>query len=224
MKQIITIAVDGHSSCGKSTLAKGLAKELNYLYIDSGAMYRSVTLYFLQHHIDWTDEKAVTEALPAIKIAFERADGRLSTLLNDKNVEREIRQMEVSRHVSPVSTIPAVRRRLVEQQQELGKSKGIVMDGRDIGTVVFPEAELKIFLTAEVEERARRRFVELQAKGFPSSMEEVRQNLEQRDHIDSTRQDSPLRQAADAVVIDNTNLTEEEQLQMVLTLARLRGA
>ena len=218
MKQNIIVAIDGYSSCGKSTLAKGLANALDYIYIDSGAMYRAVTLYFLRHQVDWTQAEQVTEALNSIKITFDRSDGKPHTLLNGEHVEREIRQMEISQHVSPVSAIPAVRRSLVQQQQQLGEGKGIVMDGRDIGTVVFPAAELKVFLTADGEERARRRFAELQAKGYPSSMEEVQQNLQHRDHIDSTREDSPLRQAADAVVIDNTNLTEDEQLQMVLAL------
>ncbi len=224
MKQNITIAVDGFSSCGKSTLAKALAHELSYLYIDSGAMYRAVTLSFLRQQLDWTDDQAVQEALAGINISFERTEDQICTILNGQNVEQEIRQMEVSNHVSPVSAIPAVRRRLVQQQQALGLNKGIVMDGRDIGTVVFPAAELKIFLTADHKVRAKRRYSELQQKGLTTSFEEVEQNLQQRDHIDSTRIDSPLRQAQDAVVIDNTNLSEVEQLQVVLILARLRGA
>jgi cytidylate kinase len=220
----IIIAVDGRSSCGKSTLAKALAAALDYLYIDSGAMYRAVTLYFLRNEIDWEDSRQVETALAQIQIHFDRSRGALRTLLNGEDVEEAIRTMEVSGAVSPVSAIPAVRRALVAQQQQLGSRRGIVMDGRDIGTVVFPAAELKIFLTASSEERTRRRYQELLAKGKEISREAVAQNLAQRDHIDSTREDSPLRQAEDAVVLDNTNLTEKEQLAMALALAQARGA
>lgn len=172
MKQSIIIAVDGFSSCGKSTLAKALAQHLGYLYIDSGAMYRAVTLYFLRQKVDWESATAVADALEQITIRFTKKTGeQVQTLLNGENVEHEIRQMEVSRNVSPVAAVPAVRRFLVKQQQAMGQAKGIVMDGRDIGTVVFPNAELKIFLTASGEERARRRYLELQAKGQDVSLQ-----------------------------------------------------
>ena len=217
----ITIAVDGYSSCGKSTLAKDLASRLAYTYIDSGAMYRAVTLYFLRHHIHLDDEEQVRQALDDISIRFGPQN---HTLLNNEDVEGEIRKMEVSNFVSQVSAIPAVRRAMVKLQQAMGKEKAIVMDGRDIGTVVFPDAELKVFLTAEPEVRAQRRYLELKSKGTESSLEEVRQNLSLRDHIDSTREDSPLRQAADAQVIDNTHLNRAEQLEYALKLAHLAGA
>ncbi|HQU61003.1 MAG: (d)CMP kinase [Phaeodactylibacter sp.] len=217
MKQI-TIAIDGYSSCGKSTLAKGLAAKLGYTYIDSGAMYRAVTLYFLRNEIPLKDAKQVDAALESITIRFASANNH--TLLNGEDVEEEIRQMPVSNLVSPVSAIPAVRRAMVRLQQAMGKDKGIVMDGRDIGTVVFPTAELKIFLTADPEVRAQRRYDELLTKGVPSSLESVRANLQHRDHIDSTREDSPLRQAEDAIVIDNTYLNEAQQLQKALEIAQ----
>ncbi|MCB0550583.1 MAG: (d)CMP kinase [Phaeodactylibacter sp.] len=217
----IIIAIDGHSSCGKSTLAKGLASSLNYTYIDSGAMYRAVTLFFLRQEVKLEDEEQIRQALQHINIRFN-AENR--TILNGEDVENEIRKMEVSNFVSQVSAVPAVRRAMVRQQQAMGKDKGIVMDGRDIGTVVFPDAELKIFLTADPEKRAQRRFEELLGKGIKASIEEVRQNLSLRDHIDSTREDSPLRQAADATVIDNTHLNREEQLEYALELAHSAGA
>jgi cytidylate kinase len=216
----ITIAVDGFAACGKSTLAKALAKALNYIYVDSGAMYRAVTLYFLEHAIQIEDKLAIQEALEQIQIEFRNIEGKNHTFLNGKDVEQEIREMRVSNFVSPVSTISAVRRFLVACQQEMGKSKGLVMDGRDIGTVVFPEAELKLFMTASVEIRTQRRLQELQAKGLQIDEEEVTANLLERDHIDSTRADSPLRQAEDAVVIDNSNLSPEEQLVKALDLAK----
>ncbi len=216
----ITIAIDGYSSCGKSTLAKAMAKVLGYIYVDSGAMYRAVTLYFLRHHIDLADEAAIASALPHIEIHFQKNQtGNNCTMLNGEDVEREIRQMKVSSNVSQVAAIPLVRRAMVEQQRKMGQQKGIVMDGRDIGTVVFPDAELKIFLTASPEIRAMRRFNELRAKGIKNTLAEVRDNLTMRDRIDSTRQDSPLRQAADAIVIDNTYLNESQQLQRALDLA-----
>ncbi len=226
MKKGIIIAVDGFSACGKSTLAKALAKELDYTYIDTGAMYRAVTLYFLDNQVDWDDTQAVATALAKISIRFQEADGYpgRATFLNDQLVEQEIRGMRVSQSVSPVAAVSAVRRFLVDQQQEMGQLGSCVLDGRDIGTVVFPDAKLKIFLTADPQERARRRLSELVAKGQSVSMSEIVDNLRQRDEIDSTRADSPLRQAADAVVIDNTVLTPAEQLAMVATLARMRGA
>lgn len=198
-----------------------MASRLHYTYIDSGAMYRAATLSFLRNRIPLEDEEAVRQALGTITISF---NGRNHTILNGEDVESAIRRMEVSNHVSQVSAISAVRRKMVLQQQAMGREKGIVMDGRDIGTVVFPDAELKIFLTADVGVRARRRFEELKLKGIEATMEEVRQNLSYRDHIDSTREDSPLRRADDAIVIDNTHLSQDEQLEYALELARLAGA
>lgn len=221
----INIAIDGFSSCGKSTLAKAMAARLHYIYVDSGAMYRAVTLHFLDREVALEDETAVKEALDDVHIRFERRPDGLYTCLNGKVVESEIRDMRVSRMVSPVAAISRVRRAMVRQQQQMGVEKGVVMDGRDIGTVVFPDAELKIFLTADPEERARRRYTELKAKGNTVSMEEVRENLAERDRIDSNRADSPLRQAEDAVVIDNTYLSPDQQLQLALDLAmeRMQG-
>lgn len=224
MKEGIIIAIDGFSACGKSTLAKALAKELNYTYIDTGAMYRAVTFYFLEQGITLEDPAIVADALSKIQINFRMIAGQKSTFLNDINVEKEIREMRVSNFVSPVAEISAVRRFLVSQQQEMGRAKRCILDGRDIGTVVFPNAPLKLFVTAEPAERARRRLLEMQANGNQVTLEEVLENLLRRDKIDSSREDSPLLQAKDAVVIDNTVLTPEEQLAMVSVLARLRGA
>ncbi|MBR9920239.1 MAG: (d)CMP kinase [Bacteroidetes bacterium] len=218
----ITIAIDGHSSCGKSTLAKDLARALDYVYVDSGAMYRAVTLFFLENEVDPIDAPAVDKALDAIDIRFEKMDGQNHTFLNGENVEEEIRKMYISDYVSPVAAIPNVRRALVQQQRDLGKDGGIVMDGRDIGTVVFPDAELKIFLTADLDIRTRRRFEELMQKNIPSDLALVKQNLLERDHIDSTRSDSPLKKAEDAVVIDNSRLNREDQLKKVYLLAKER--
>lgn len=220
----IIIAIDGFSACGKSTLAKALANELGYIYIDTGAMYRAVTLYLLRQQVDWNIEADLLAALANVNIAFKGSGDQLTTYLNGENVEREIRQIEVSNHVSPVAEQSAVRRLLVEQQQQMGKDKSIVMDGRDIGTVVFPDAELKLFLTASAQERARRRFEELKAKGEEISLAAIADNLSTRDHIDSTREDSPLTQAQDAVLLDNTNINQAEQLAMVLALAKQRSA
>ncbi|MCC6283016.1 MAG: (d)CMP kinase [Saprospiraceae bacterium] len=221
MKRII-VAIDGYSSCGKSTLAKALAKTLHYAYLDSGAMYRAVTLYFLDNQLDYNDPEVVEEVLQHIEIHFERIDGQNRTFLNGVDIERAIREMRVSEHVSPVSTISTVRRAMVRQQQAMGKRRGIVADGRDIGTVVFPDAELKIFLVADPEVRTSRRHLELAAKGIDADWHEVQRNLLERDHIDSTRADSPLRQADDAVIIDNTLLSEEQQLEKALALAKER--
>ncbi len=218
----IIIAIDGYSSCGKSTLARALAAELTYVYIDSGAMYRAVTLFFLEHGIRMDHKPSVDAALEQIHIDFQYGQEGLVTLLNGENVEEGIRSMAVAAKVSPVATIPEVRRALVRQQQALGRGKQIVMDGRDIGTVVFPHAELKIFLTASLEERVRRRSLQLLRKGLSVPDEEIRKNLLERDYIDSTRSDSPLMKAPDAVVLDNTNLTEEEQLLVAVTLALTR--
>lgn len=216
----ITIAVDGYAACGKSTLAKALAKSLDYVYVDSGAMYRAVTLYFLDNNIDINNAAAVSLALENIKIHFENIDGKNSTFLNNTNVEEEIRTMRVSNFVSPVATISAVRKAMVAKQQSMGMQGGIAMDGRDIGTVVFKDAELKLFLTASIEERTRRRLVEWQSKGVTDiTAEEVEKNLLSRDHIDSSREDSPLCQAEDALEIDNSLLTPEEQLKYALGLA-----
>lgn len=218
----ITIAIDGHSSCGKSTLAKALAARLGYVYIDSGAMYRAVALYFLQAGADFNDPEAVRQTLPDIRIHFEAGPKGNRTFLNGTDVEEKIRSMQVSQRVSQVAAISQIRRAMVAQQREMGAHKGIVMDGRDIGTVVFPDAELKIFLTASLEERTRRRFLELQAKGLSIDKEEVAANLQMRDRIDSSRVDSPLKKAPDAVVIDNTQLSPTEQLDRALELARER--
>lgn len=220
MKKII-ITLDGYSSCGKSTLAKQMARALNYIFIDSGAMYRAITLYFIQHDIDYTNDLAVQKALKNISLAFDyNADkGSSDILLNGKNVEQEIREMRVSNLVSDVAANPYVREFGVAQQQKMGLEKGIVMDGRDIGTTVFPEAELKIFVTADPEIRVARRFLELSAKNPVITKDEVRANLNMRDQIDSTREFSPLRKADDAIVLDNSHLTREEQLKTALQWA-----
>ena len=217
MKKII-IAIDGVSSTGKSTMAKDLAKELGYTYIDTGAMYRAVTLYSLQHGFfsgQTIDEARLQEAMPDIDISFRfnPETGRPMTYLNGVNVEDRIRTMEVSTRVSPVAALPFVREALVKLQQEMGKEKGIVMDGRDIGTAVFPDAELKIFVTASAEIRAQRRYDELKAKGEDASFEEILANVKERDYIDQNREVSPLRKADDALLLDNSNLTIEEQKQ-----------
>lgn len=215
LKKII-IAIDGHSSCGKSTLAKALGKALGYTYISTGDMYRAVTLYLVEHQIDLSDSKAVEAALPSIQLHFETLNNHNRIFLNNKDVSEEIKKMYVASRVSQVAAIPSVRREMVRQQQAMGQQKGIVMDGRDIGTVVFPAAELKIFLTADVEERARRRYEELRAKGQPVSFDEIKQNIADRDYIDSNRADSPLRKAADAIVLNNTHLDQAQQLAMAL--------
>ncbi len=221
LKKII-IAIDGHSSCGKSTLAKELGKALDYAYISTGDMYRAVTLYFLENDVDWKNPREVEAALQQIRLDFRpEADGT-HILLNGRDVHEDIRRMEVARHVSEVSAIPEVRREMVRRQRLLGRQKGIVMDGRDIGTVVFPDAELKIFLTADVEERARRRFEELKAKGLNPSFEEVKANLEHRDLLDSTRADSPLKKAPDARVLDNTHLDARKTLEKALQMVQQR--
>ncbi len=214
----IVIAIDGYSSCGKSTLAKSLARKLGYAFIDSGAMYRAVTLYALRHHLikDLIPNKeAIINSLDQINITFQydRETEKNTTFLNGENVEEEIRKLEVSENVSPVSAIREVRHEMVRQQQRMGQDKGIVMDGRDIGTVVFPNAELKIFMTASPEIRAQRRYLELFHKGLEVSLDEIRKNIESRDHIDQNREESPLRQAIDAVVLDNSLLTPDEQLE-----------
>ena len=226
----IIIAIDGYSSSGKSSMAKRLAAEIGYRYIDSGAMYRAVTLYVMRKGmIDAMGNPNVTSiinALPDINIDFEVKDGAQNTILNGENVEKEIRQMAVSNNVSPVAAIPEVRHALVAKQQAFGNEKGIVMDGRDIGTTVFPNAELKVFVKASAETRAQRRFKELIEKGSNPSYEEVLANVVHRDHLDETRRESPLRQASDAVLLDNSNMSIEEQNEWILqrfneTLAKL---
>jgi len=216
----INIAIDGHSSCGKSTLAKALAAKLHYLYIDSGAMYRAVTLYFLNKGTDINNAEVVKAHLEEITISFKNHNGENRTLLNDADVSEEIRSMAINNFVSPVAAISSVRKKLVHQQQIIGSKKGVVMDGRDIGTVVFPDAEIKIFLTANIETRAQRRFDELRRKGNAVSLEEIKYNLAERDRIDSNRLDSPLKQAQDAILLDNSNLTPIEQCLFVYNLTK----
>ncbi len=220
MKKII-ITLDGYSSCGKSTLARQLANELNYVFVDSGAMYRAITLYFLRQHVDWKHPKEIHKALGEITLGFQynERSNQSDMFLNDENVAL-IRDMLVSEHVSEVSALKEVREFGVAQQQKMGEAKGIVMDGRDIGTTVFPNAELKIFVTADPAVRVERRFKELYAKNPNITIEEVKANLEMRDYIDSNREFSPLRKAEDAIELDNSNMTREEQLSIVLGWAR----
>ena len=217
----IVVAIDGHSSCGKSTIAKAVAVRFGYIFIDSGAMYRAVTLFAIRHQLiseGIVKEQELIDLLPTIQIDFRyNAEKQKSdTYLNGENVEEEIRQLTVSQNVSPVATIAEVRAAMVRLQQEMGKDKGIVMDGRDIGTVVFPDAELKLFVTASAEIRAQRRFEELTAKGEPVLYDEILQNVQERDRIDSTREASPLRKADDALILDNSYMTREEQLVWVI--------
>lgn len=219
----ITIAIDGYSSSGKSTMAKQLAREIGYVYVDSGAMYRAATLYAIRHGMTdaekGVDTKTLIAALPDINISFTIApDGSQHTMLNGEDVEKEIRGMEVSGWVSPVAVIPEVRHQLVALQQSYGKDKGIVMDGRDIGTTVFPDAEMKVFVEASPEVRATRRYNELIEKGQPADYEAVLANIRERDHIDTTRKESPLRQAPDAFVLDNDRLSREEQMEVLMKL------
>jgi cytidylate kinase len=220
----ITIAIDGFSACGKSTLAKDLAKRLGYVFIDSGAMYRAVALYCLQHQLIQNGELAKEEIkshLPLIAIHFELIQQEPHVFLNGKDVSREVRQPEVAGIVSIVASYKPIREKLVEAQQKMGKQGGIVMDGRDIGSVVFPHAELKLFVTAAPEIRVQRRLAEMEAKGIQMNVDEVRKNLAERDHLDSTRLESPLIQVADAVILDNSDLSKEEQLDWVLNKVSL---
>lgn len=221
MKKIV-IAIDGYSSCGKSTMAKNLARQLGYVYVDTGAMYRAVTLYALRHQLfnadGEVDAASLQQAMPDIRISFQfnKQTGKPDTYLNDELVEQEIRTMQVSERVSKIAALPFVRTALVAQQQRMGGDKGIVMDGRDIGTVVFPHAELKIFVTASAEVRAQRRYDELQQKGMPARYDDILKNVQERDYIDSHREVSPLRKAEDAIELDNSNLTIDEQQQWLL--------
>ena len=216
----ITIAIDGHSSCGKSTMAKALARRVGYVYVDTGAMSRCVTRFALRHQLFAPDgavlEEQLREAMPQIDIDQRLVDGKTTTFLNGENVEREIRGLEVSNHVSPIAAIPFVRTALVAQQQKMGREGGIVMDGRDIGTTVFPNAELKIFVTASAEVRAQRRYDELQQKGMPADYADILKNVQERDYIDSHRDVSPLRQADDALLLDNSHMTIDEQNQWLM--------
>lgn len=213
----ITIAIDGHSSCGKSTMAKQLAKSLGYVYVDTGAMYRTVTLFALRHGLFDADGKVKADELKArmdeieVSFRFNEASGKADACLNGEDVEKEIRLMEVSSHVSPIATLSFVREAMVAQQRRMGREKGIVMDGRDIGTTVFPDAELKIFVTASAEVRAQRRYDELRGKGEDADYDEILRNVQERDYIDSHRDVSPLRQAPDALLLDNSHMTIEEQ-------------
>jgi cytidylate kinase len=222
----LVIAIDGYSSCGKSTLAKDLANSLHYIFIDSGAMYRAVTLYCLRQGWvkgDSIEKEKIVEALDQIQLDFALDDkGVKVILLNDENCEEEIRQGHVAAVVSKIAEIKEVRDKLVHEQQRMGEKGGIVMDGRDIGTVVFPHADIKIFVTASIEVRTQRRLLELQTKGIETSKEEVQDNLIERDFIDSNRKESPLRQAVDAIVLDNSALTRQEQLEWALDLVRSR--
>jgi cytidylate kinase len=220
----IIIAIDGFSSCGKSTLAKELAAKLGYNYIDSGAMYRAITLYFLRNEVNYKDHGQVIDALSNIHLSFEynKANGRSEIHLNDENVERYIRDLIVAEKVSEVAAIKEVRSFAVAQQKKMGKKRGIVMDGRDIGTVVFPDAELKIFMNADAAIRVKRRFEELCEAGQSVSIEDIKHNLALRDYIDSNRDESPLRQAEDAIVLDNSNINRQEQLDLVLSWVKER--
>ncbi len=224
----ITIAIDGFSSCGKSTMAKDLAREIGYIYVDTGAMYRAVTLFAMRGGMFGADGSIDTAALEAamggilISFRLNGTTGCPDTYLNGELVEKEIRSLEVSSHVSPVAALPFVRKALVAQQRRMGEEKGIVMDGRDIGTDVFPDAELKVFVTASARVRAQRRFDELQAKGMPADFDDILKNVEQRDYIDSHREVSPLRKAEDAVELDNSNMTIAEQKAWLMDLFRER--
>ena len=228
----ITIAIDGHSSCGKSTMAKELARRLGYIYVDTGAMYRCVTLYAMRHDLFEADGtvklEELQQSMPDISVSFQLNEetGRPDAYLNGECVEREIRSLEVSNHVSPIAAVPFVREAMVAQQQQMGQGGGIVMDGRDIGTVVFPDAELKIFVTASARVRAQRRYDELQQKGMAADFDAILKNVEERDYIDSHREVGPLRQADDAILLDNSQLTIPEQNEWLMeryreTMARL---
>ncbi len=217
MSNHIIVAIDGYSSCGKSTLAKALAKKLHFIYVDSGSMYRAVALYFLRYNIDLLDHDQIAEALKNIHLNFHSRDYETHITLNDEEVSAEIRQMPVSENVSAVSAIREVRKEMVKQQQRMGRSKNIVMDGRDIGTAVFPEAAVKFFMTADPKTRAERRYKELLPKNPDITLEEVFENIAHRDYQDTTRTESPLVRAEDAIILDNTDLTPDEQLLFALS-------
>ncbi|RQO70727.1 (d)CMP kinase [Pedobacter sp. KBW06] len=222
MRKNLVVAIDGYSSCGKSTLAKALAKKLGFIYIDSGAMYRAVTLYFIRNHVDMNDPEVVKDALQHIELNFHSRDYQSHITLNGEEVSDEIRQMPVSENVSEVAANKFVRKDMVKQQQRMGKSKNIVMDGRDIGTTVFPDAQIKFFMTADPKVRAERRFKELQSKGdTTTTMEDVFENIAHRDYLDTTRAESPLTRAEDAVILDNTEITEQEQLDFAIEQVKL---
>ncbi|HTN19585.1 MAG TPA: (d)CMP kinase [Pelobium sp.] len=216
----IVVAIDGYSSCGKSTLAKALAKKLHFIYVDSGAMYRAVTLYFLRNNTDLKDHDLIIDALEHIDLNFHSRDYQSHILLNGEEVSEEIRQMPVSENVSLIASIKEVRKAMVRKQQKMGKSKNMIMDGRDIGTTVFPDAQVKLFMTADPKIRAERRYNELIAKGETVSLEEIFDNLAHRDFLDTTREESPLVRAEDAIILDNTNLTEDEQLEFAIEKVR----
>lgn len=217
MRKNLVVAIDGYSSCGKSTLAKALAKKLGFIYIDSGAMYRAVTLYFIRNQVNSADEAAVADALEHIELNFHSRDYESHITLNGEEVSEEIRKMPVSENVSEVSAIKKVRKEMVRQQQRMGRSKNIVMDGRDIGTTVFEDAQVKLFMTADPKVRAERRFRELRAKGdTETSLEDVFENIAHRDYADTTRKESPLVRAEDAIILDNTSITPEQQLEFAL--------
>ena len=220
----INIAIDGWSSCGKSTMARQLARLLNYVFIDSGAMYRAITLFFIRNQVDLADVSAVEQALQSINLQFQlnAESGNNEIWMNGENVEKEIRTMDVAQRVSDVAALKQVREFAVAQQQQIGQGKGVVMDGRDIGTMVFPDAELKIFMTASEDVRVNRRLKELQQKNPEISVDEVTENLRMRDHIDSTRDVSPLRRAEDAIMLDNSNLSPDQQLGLALEWAKQR--
>lgn len=220
MSSNIVVAIDGYSSCGKSTLAKALAKKLHFIYVDSGAMYRAVALYFIRNNVDLNDHDQVVNALEHIHLNFHSRDYQTHITLNDEEVSAEIRQMPVSDKVSAVAAIREVRQEMVRQQQRMGKSKNIVMDGRDIGTVVFPNAQVKLFMTADPKIRAERRYKELLPTNPDMTLEEVFENLAHRDYADTTREESPLIRADDAIILDNTDLTPEEQLEFALDLVK----
>jgi cytidylate kinase len=213
----IIVAIDGYSSCGKSTLAKALAKKLHFIYVDSGAMYRAVALYFLRNHVDLNDHDQIINALKNIHLNFHSRDYQTHITLNDEEVSDEIRQMPVSESVSSVAAIHEVRKEMVKQQQRMGRSKNIVMDGRDIGTAVFPDAPIKFFMTADPKIRAERRYKELLPKNPEITLEEVFENIAHRDYQDTTRAESPLVRAEDAIILDNTDLTPDEQLMFALS-------
>jgi CMP/dCMP kinase len=221
MKRII-IAIDGNSGCGKSTTAREVAKRLGYTYVDSGAMYRAVAKYFLDHQVNHLDDAAVEKALTGIEVSFKKSgdNGKSEILLNGESVEDAIRDMRVSEHVSKVSSVPAIRKAMVSEQRRMGLHRGVVMDGRDIGTVVYPDAELKVFLTAGLEVRAKRRQEELAQKGKTVLLEEIISNLSERDFADSTRKESPLRKAEGAIEIDTSDITIEDQVTRVMELAK----